>query len=118
MRRLIMKKRGQSFIEYTVVIACIIAALVAMQHYVKRALQGRLRSAADQIGEQYEPGKMAGGFTATVTREVTSEVKTHQPLTIEGRDGYGTTTTEIVTKDETTRQGTETVAEFGPSLWE
>ncbi|GAI08597.1 unnamed protein product, partial [marine sediment metagenome] len=66
-----MRKNGQTLIEYAVVITCIIAALIAMQSYIKRALQGRLRSAADQIGEQYAPGRTTGSFTTTVNRDIT-----------------------------------------------
>ncbi len=117
MRRL-MKRNGQNVIEYTVVISCIIAALIATQFYVKRALQGRLRSAADQIGQQYEPGQTTSNFTTTINRDVTSEITTHQPLTIEGQDGYATLRTETINQDESVRQGSETVDGFGSSLWE
>lgn len=113
-----LKRNGQALIEYAVVITCIIAALIAMQFYIKRALQGRLRSAADQIGEQYEPSKTTGELTTTINRDVTTELKTRQPLTVEGEDGYATLRTEYIDKDETIRQGTETVGEFGSSLWE
>jgi Flp pilus assembly pilin Flp len=111
MRRL-NREDGQTFIEYTAVIACIIAALVAMQFYVKRALQGRLRSAADQIGEQYEPGKMSGSVTTTINRDISTEVNAEQPVEVEGKDGYATLRTEVINKDETIRRGTETVGPF------
>jgi len=51
-RRLIRAK-AQSLVEYAVVIACIIAALLAMQHYLKRGLQGRLKVASDSISEEH-----------------------------------------------------------------
>ena len=50
-----MTKRGQSTVEYAVMIAVIIAALLAMQIYVKRGAMGKLRDVADQIGEQFTP---------------------------------------------------------------
>ena len=49
-------KRGQSTLEYAVLIVVIIAALVAMQVYLKRGIQGRMRESSDQIGEQFSPG--------------------------------------------------------------
>lgn len=49
-------KRGQSTLEYAVLIVVIIAALVAMQVYLKRDIQGRMRESSDQIGEQFSPG--------------------------------------------------------------
>ena len=50
------KKRGQSTLEYAVLITVIIAALIAIQTYIKRGVQGRLKSATDDIGDQYSPG--------------------------------------------------------------
>lgn len=55
MRRL-LSKRGQSTLEYAVLVVVIIGALIAMQVYVKRGVQGRLRESTDQIGEQFSPG--------------------------------------------------------------
>ncbi|HQP12317.1 MAG TPA: hypothetical protein PK470_06100, partial [Candidatus Omnitrophota bacterium] len=34
----------------------LIAGLLSLQVYVKRGIQGRIRSATDDIGEQYSPG--------------------------------------------------------------
>ncbi|MBI3991049.1 MAG: hypothetical protein HY350_02760 [Candidatus Omnitrophica bacterium] len=58
-------RRGQNIAEYSIVIAIVIAAAVAMQTYVKRGLQGRVRDAVDTTGNtngavtftgaQYEP---------------------------------------------------------------
>ena len=50
------KKKGQSTLEYAVLIVIIIAALLAMNQYIKRGLQGRFKSAADDIGVQFSPG--------------------------------------------------------------
>lgn len=51
-------RRGSLAIEYTVLIAIVVAALLGMQVYVKRAICGRWRAAADTFGHgrQYEPG--------------------------------------------------------------
>ncbi|MFA5118831.1 MAG: hypothetical protein WC695_08290 [Candidatus Omnitrophota bacterium] len=50
------KKRAQSTLEYAVIIAVVVGALIAMQIYVKRGLQGRLRQATDDVGDQFSPG--------------------------------------------------------------
>lgn len=50
------KKRGQSTLEYAVLIIVIIAALISIQAYIKRGVQGRLKSASDDIGDQFSPG--------------------------------------------------------------
>ncbi len=39
-----------SIIEYSVVVALVVAALVSMQIYLKRAICGRWRQAADTFG--------------------------------------------------------------------
>lgn len=41
------KKTGQSTAEYAIVIGLVIAAAVAMQVYVKRGIQGKMKDAAD-----------------------------------------------------------------------
>ena len=50
------KTRGQSTLEYAVLIIIVIGALLSIQVYIKRGVQGRLKSATDDIGEQYSPG--------------------------------------------------------------
>ena len=52
-----MKNKGSLILEYSILIAIVIAALVCMQVYVKRALCGRWRQAGDVFGSgrQYEP---------------------------------------------------------------
>lgn len=50
------QKRGQSTLEYAVLTVIIIGALLSIQFYIKRGVQGRLKSAADDIGDQYSVG--------------------------------------------------------------
>ncbi len=50
------KKRGQSTLEYAVLTTIIIGALLSIQFYIKRGVQGRLKSASDDIGDQYSVG--------------------------------------------------------------
>lgn len=72
---------GQSLGEYAVLIALVLAVLTAMQAYVKRGLQGRVKDAADFAGNalmrsaglegrqyQYEPG-FASSLTFTSTNK-------------------------------------------------
>lgn len=55
-----MRNRAQIMVEYSVLIGIIVAALIGMQVYVKRAAQGRIRSHTDQLssGRAYSPGAM------------------------------------------------------------
>ena len=50
--------RASFSIEYAVLIAIVVAALLGMSVYTKRALMGRWREAGDTFGSgrQYEPG--------------------------------------------------------------
>lgn len=56
MFKFLRKIKGQSTMEYAILIIIIIGALVSIQVYIKRGVQGRLKSAADDIGEQFSPG--------------------------------------------------------------
>jgi len=46
-------KRGQSVLEYAILMVIIIAALLTLQTYIKRGIQGRLKSATDDISSGY-----------------------------------------------------------------
>lgn len=46
-----MRRKGQSILEYALLIAVVAAAFVAMQAYVNRAVQANLKSLEDQINE-------------------------------------------------------------------
>ena len=64
------QKRGQSTLEYAVLVVIIIGALLSIQFYLKRGIQGRLKSSADDIGDQYSAGntnvfKTVKTFTST-----------------------------------------------------
>ena len=50
------RKKGQSTLEYAILIIIIMAALLSIQMYIKRGVQGRFKSAADDIGDQFSPG--------------------------------------------------------------
>ncbi|MFA5311068.1 MAG: hypothetical protein WC355_02010 [Candidatus Omnitrophota bacterium] len=58
-------KRGQSTLEYVILIGFVVAALIAMGVYMKRGMQGRLRESTDQIGEQYSAGNTEAEYTVT-----------------------------------------------------
>ncbi len=52
----LQKMKGQSTLEYAILIVIIIGALLTIQGYLKRGVQGRLKSSADDIGDQFAPG--------------------------------------------------------------
>ena len=59
---LFKNRKGQSTLEFAILIVIIIGALIAMQNFIKRGYQGRLRSASDEMGEQYSPGYVKSGY--------------------------------------------------------
>ena len=63
---LIRIKKAQSTLEYALIISVVVGALLAMQVYVKRGIQGRLKKAADDLGDQYSPGHTTGSIAVTV----------------------------------------------------
>jgi len=46
----IRNSRGVSTIEYSLIVAVVVTALLGMHIYVKRAVSGRMRQAADTFG--------------------------------------------------------------------
>lgn len=61
------RQKGQSTLEYAILIIIIIGALLSIQVYIKRGVQGRLKSATDDIGTQFSPGN-----TNVVKKMITS----------------------------------------------
>jgi len=49
------KNRGQTTLEYVLIIIIFLGAFIAMSAYVKRGFSGRWKSAIDNLGEQYDP---------------------------------------------------------------
>ena len=112
MRNKSKKVYGQSSLEYAVIIACIVGALLTMQVYIKRGIQGKLRSAADDIGRQYDPGNTTGDITISLNSDITTEIKS-----TEDNGKLKTTTTVHYTSQEERRDGYEEVGELGLSLF-
>lgn len=67
-------QKGQSTLEYAIIIAVVVGGLMVMQHYVKRGYSGKLRSAADEMGEQFDPNTRTGTETVTRTTAVTQNL--------------------------------------------
>lgn len=49
------KQKGQSVLEYCVLIIIVIGVFIAMQVYIKRGFQGRWKDTVDDFGDQYDP---------------------------------------------------------------
>ena len=66
-------KRGQSVLEYAILMVIIIAALLTLQTYIKRGISGRLKSATDDIGSQYSTANGSNWVKKVTTNSQTTE---------------------------------------------
>ena len=109
-KKLFNNIKGQaSVLEYAVLIVVIILALVAMQAYLKRSFQGKMRDSADQIGSQYDPEDTQSDFTVRSM----SHISTISTLTINETDNTTNATTVSTTNyDIQQRTGYETVGAY------
>lgn len=104
----IFSRKGQSTLEYAILILIVIVALLAMQTYLKRGVQGRMRESSDNIGEAYTPGYTDSAFDLTTTAATTETI-----VGVSG--GTGTRTTELSRADD--RTGTENIPEYTQEYW-
>jgi uncharacterized protein (UPF0333 family) len=58
-----LNRKGQNVLEYSILIALVVGAAIAMQTYVKRGLQGRVKNAVDHVGQ----GQDVAGQVLTFT---------------------------------------------------
>lgn len=84
-------KKGQTLQEYVILLALVATAFIAMQVYMRRGIQGRLRDLANQISpKQYEPTDTTS--KTSVSRVGSSTEK--ENLGTYTNTGKDTTTTE------------------------
>src|SRR3989338_7335422 len=75
-----MSRRAQSTMEYAVLIGVMVAALIAMQVYLKRGMQGRMKGYAEQLsqGAAYSPGATNSNSQITLTQEEQTNAYTNE----------------------------------------
>lgn len=105
MFRRIHTHKAQTTLEYAILIGVIVAALIAMQTYVKRGFQGKLRENADNMGEQFAP------LNTTYTYNTNSSSNSTETIA-----DSGVTNTEI-TGQTSAKTGSEDVTNATGDGW-
>ena len=96
--------KAQTTLEYAILIGVIVAGLIAMQVYIKRGYQGKLRESADSMGQQFSPGNTTTNYAITNT--------TNSTETLAG----GVTSTNI-NNQTSNKTGSENVATSDKEFW-
>lgn len=97
-------KRAQTTLELSLLIIIIVAALLSMSIYLKRAMQGKLRAVADDVGEQYSPTNMNSDTTSSTDSFITKDIVYYNS----GEGPFDSKVTYQIDTDETNaRQGYE-----------
>ncbi|MDD2679215.1 MAG: hypothetical protein PHO03_00215 [Candidatus Omnitrophica bacterium] len=97
---MLRNKKGQNTLEYALIIAAVIGALIAINAYMKKGVQGKLKESTDQIGKQFDA---AGSHTSAWKTEASGTT-----VTTESRDtSTGATTSKVEQGEKVTRSETE-----------
>ncbi len=108
------QKRAQSTLEYAVLVIVIIGALLSIQVYIKRGVQGRLKSAADDIGDQYSVGNTNVIKTTKTNSKTTDEFGVGgqgvSKTTLKEKEVTNTTEKAIILNTDQEYWGTETTS--------
>ncbi|MBF0386476.1 MAG: hypothetical protein HQL20_01310 [Candidatus Omnitrophica bacterium] len=98
--------RGQSLLEYTILVVVIIAALISMNTYLKRGIQGRWKDSVDGLGDQYDPEKTNSVVTHRIESNSESRVQTIRGGN-QGVAGYYTMRSDVASSRETKNGGVQ-----------
>lgn len=110
-----LRKNGQTAIEFAMVAAVVVAALMAISVYFSRSIQGRIRIVADGIGEQYDPASTSSDIATTQRANIFARTHVEQD-NLDGTEILATHQNSETRNDRTRKLGEETVHGFG-SIW-
>jgi len=101
-------KKAQSTLEYAIIVIIIVGALLALQTYMKRGIQGKLKSSADDIGDQYSPDN------TKVAKIVSTSSNTQETF---GLAGQGISQTNMNSPEKTLTDETSQVINSSRENW-
>jgi len=100
--------RGQTILEYTVILIIILGVVITMKDYIKRGIQGRWKSASDDFGDQYDPQTVNSSIIYN-TQVNSQSIVTVENATVGGVAGQETmrndTSNSLETKAGSTQVG-------------
>lgn len=100
------QNKAQSTLEYAVLVGVVVAGLLAMQVYLKRGYQGKMKESADSMGDQFSPGQTTAHYnTTSITRSQ------------ETVNGTANTTVTQIFQQDSNKTATENVTGFGDEHW-
>ena len=108
MFKLFAKMKGQSTLEYAVLVIIIIGALLTIQTYIKRGVQGRLKSSSDDIGDQFSPNN-------TNAHKDTHVISNTQETF--GLSGQGASKSEILGQESTNTTESSNIIIVNQEFW-
>ena len=89
------KKKGQTSLEYAVLLIVLMGAFLGMQNYMKRGVQGRWKASVDEMGEQYDPRTADTNIRETLSSSTNTSIIAMNTL-----GGYWTQRTDVSTSME------------------
>lgn len=107
------RQRGQSTLEYAILIIIIIAALLTIQNYIKRGVQGRLKSASDDIGDQFSPGNT----NMVVAERSRSHERQLFGLKADGTAAQGVQSSKLLNKEITNHVSQAAIVNDAQEYW-
>src|SRR3990167_316575 len=99
------KRKGQGTMEYLVLTTIILGVFLTMSNYFKRGVQGRWKSAIDDIGEQYDP-RVTDSLITQDLRLNSTTIVTSVPGSLYGQNGIWTMRSDESNSLETKTGGT------------
>jgi Flp pilus assembly pilin Flp len=101
-----LNKKGQNTLEYAIIIAVIVAALIAMQSYIKRGIQGKLKASTDDVGEQFSAQNTSGTYQTQLNANSSENIS-----------GGAQSTSTTTTNQNQTRTENENIGDLQSEWW-
>lgn len=106
----ILSSRGQTFVEYTLLLGILIAIMLAMSPMIKRGTQGMVKVVADELGVQQnaeQDDNNSGHMISTQSQAQFSKDVRHQEWEASGTHHV------LKTYDESTTTATQSASDLG-----